>query len=80
MKRLTKTLFLLLILLVSITAVSASENTTQQEDVLGDSASYHGVTVTTQDLEKFYGDDIRFVANVEDNGERPSTGSVEFFS
>ena len=79
MKRLTKTLFLLLILLVSITAVSASENTTQ-EDVLTDSASYRGVTVTTQDLEKFYGDDTRFVANVEDNGERPSTGSVEFFS
>ena len=79
MKRLTKTLFLLLILLVSITAVSASENTTQ-EDVLGDSVSYRGVTLTTHDLEKYYGDDTRFVANVEDNGERPSTGSVEFFS
>ena len=79
MKKITKTLFLLLILLVSITTVSASENTTQ-EDVLGDSSSYGGVTVTTQDLEKFYGDDTRFVANVEDNGERPSTGSVEFFS
>ncbi len=73
MKKVTKTLFLLLVLVVSITAVSAGENTTQ----IRDGVSYNGVKVTADDLEKYYGDDTRFVANVEDGGGL-ATGSVEF--
>ena len=66
-----KIIFLLLIFLVSITSVSASE-------ILEDSASNGEVTVTTQDLDKYYGDDTRFVANVEENGQAATTGSVLF--